>query len=74
MPVPHVFHYTQIYTQQSPADQGGSVYEQVSYSTAVSDTIEVVVVPRTGSPPRCSGCGWPGPTYDHAPQPRVDGA
>ena len=49
----------------------GFVYEQVSYSTAVSDTIEVVVVPRTGSPPRCSGCGRPGPTYDHAPQPRV---
>jgi hypothetical protein len=49
----------------------GFVYERVSYSTVVSDTIEVVVVPRTGSPPRCSGCGRPGPTYDHAPQPRV---
>ena len=70
MPVPHVFHYTQIYLNKVQPIKG-FVSEQVSYSTAVSDTIEVVVVPRTGSPPRCSGCGRPGPTYDHAPQPRV---
>ena len=46
----------------------GFVYESVIYSTAVVDTIEVVVVPRQGSQPRCSGCGRAGPTYDHAAQ------
>ncbi|MGO8677389.1 MAG: transposase [Limisphaerales bacterium] len=49
----------------------GFVYESVIYSTAVVDTIEVVVVPRQGSQPRCSGCGRAGPTYDHAARPRV---
>jgi transposase len=49
----------------------GFVYESVIYSTAVVGTIEVVVVPRQGSQPRCSGCGRAGPTYDHAAQPRV---
>ncbi|HWT78987.1 MAG TPA: ISL3 family transposase, partial [Candidatus Methylomirabilis sp.] len=46
-------------------------YDRVTYSTAVPDTIEAVVVPRVGSQPRCSGCDRACPTYDHAPQPRA---
>jgi transposase len=49
----------------------GFRYDSVTYSTAVSDAIEVLVVPRVGSQPRCSGCGRACPTYDHAPQPRI---
>jgi transposase len=32
--------------------------------------IEVEVEPRTNGRPICSGCGKPGPAYDHMPQPR----
>jgi len=49
----------------------GFRYDSVTYSTCVSDAIEVLVVPRVGSQPRCSGCGRACPTYDHAPQPRI---
>jgi transposase len=49
----------------------GFVYEAVRYSTAMSETIEATVVPRQGSKGRCSGCGRPCSTYDHAAQPRV---
>jgi transposase len=49
----------------------GFRYDSISYSISVPDAIEVLVVPRVGSPPRCSGCGRACPTYDHAPQPRV---
>jgi len=49
----------------------GFVYESVRYSTVMADTIEVAVVPRRGSYPRCSGCGEVRSTYDHAPAPRV---
>lgn len=49
----------------------GFVYQSVRYSTTANDTIEIEVVPRSGSQPRCADCGRPGPTYDHAPQPRV---
>ena len=49
----------------------GFVYESVRYSSVVGDTIQATVVPRTGSSPRCSGCGRACPTYDHARQPRL---
>ena len=49
----------------------GFVYESVRYSAVLPDAIEVAVVPRQGSRPRCSGCGQACPTYDHAPAPRV---
>jgi len=49
----------------------GFRYESVSYSKIHPDTIEAAVVPREGSQPHCSGCGLPGPVYDHAPDPRV---
>jgi transposase len=49
----------------------GFVYESVRYSSSVPDTIEATVVPRQGSPARCSGCGQSCPGYDHADQPRV---
>jgi len=42
----------------------GFIYDRVTYSTAVPDTIEAVVVPRVGSQPRCSGCDRACPTYD----------
>jgi transposase len=32
--------------------------------------VEVEICPRRNGRPICSGCGQPGPTYDHAPQPR----
>jgi len=43
----------------------GFVYESVRYSQARAKTIETVVLARCGSQARCSGCGRPGPTYDH---------
>jgi len=49
----------------------GFIYEAVRFSPDRPDLIEVAVVPRRRSQARCSGCGRPGPTYDHAPQPRV---
>jgi transposase len=49
----------------------GFVYESVTYSKVVTDTIEVAVIPRAGSKPRCSGCGGFCTTYDHADKPRV---
>ena len=49
----------------------GFVYESVRYSGAISDAIEVAVVPREGSRARCSGCGRACPAYDHAERPRV---
>jgi transposase len=49
----------------------GFIYESVRFSPERPDLIEVAVVPRRRSQARCSGCGRPGPTYDHAPQPRV---
>ena len=41
------------------------VYESVRFSEVLPDTIEVAVVPRTGSKAQCSGCNRHGPTYDH---------
>ena len=49
----------------------GFIYESVRFSTVWPQTIEVAVVPRRRCDPRCSGCGRPGPTYDHAQRPRV---
>ncbi len=49
----------------------GFVYESIRYSTIQPETIEVAVVPRQGSPARCSGCGRACPGYDHAERPRV---
>jgi len=49
----------------------GFRYDSITYSKAVPDAIEVLVVPRARSQPRCSGCGRACATYDHAPQPRV---
>jgi transposase len=43
----------------------GFVYESVQFSKLMADTIEVVVFPRLGSSPCCSGCGRRGPCYDH---------
>ena len=43
----------------------GFVYESVRFSTIQPDTIEVAVVSREGSRPRCSGCDRHCPTYDH---------
>ena len=43
----------------------GFVYESVRFSQVLTDTIEVAVVPREGSKPRCSGCDRPCSTYDH---------
>lgn len=49
----------------------GFVYEAVRFSPTLADTIEVTVVPRENSKPRCSGCGRTGcATYDHQPQRR----
>jgi len=49
----------------------GFRYESVNYSKIHPDTIEAAVVPRQGSTAQCSQCGRRGPTYDHAPDPRV---
>lgn len=43
----------------------GFVYESVRLSKVLSDTIEVVVFPRSGSKARCSGCERRCSTYDH---------
>ena len=49
----------------------GFVYESVRFSPTLEDTIEVTVMPREGSKPRCYRCSRPCATYDHQPQPRT---
>ncbi len=49
----------------------GFVYESVRFSPELPETIVATVVPREGTPARCSGCGRACPTSDHADRPRV---
>jgi len=44
---------------------GSFVYEHVAWGDAHRRSLEIRIRPRSGSRPRCSGCGRRGRTYDH---------
>ena len=50
----------------------GFVYQSARFSRDDKKSIEVVVRPRQGSAPLCSGCQQPAPGYDHQPERRFE--
>lgn len=49
---------------------GTFVYEQVRWADKAHSALEIVIRPRRGSQPWCSGCGLRGSAYDRLPQRR----